>query len=118
MRLGDNNDTLWIAAQLCQSGVQSVTGGITGCVTMVPLTATGADGSYTTTASSIVIEPAHGDASGIAPIIGYNKTYTVEGPNIYIYSNADGSQISNYYVQVTGTPKDIAFIDGSTITGP
>jgi len=118
MRLGDNNDTLWIGAQGCQSGVQSVTGGITGCITMVPLTASGPDGSYTTSASGIVIEPAHGDAGGIAPIIGYNKTYTVEGNQIFIYNNTDGSQKSNYYVQVTGTPKDIAFIDGSTITGP
>jgi hypothetical protein len=122
MILGDNN-TLWIGAKNCEQGEQSATGGITGCITMVPLTANGPDGTYTTTDASIIIEPSHGDAGGIAPItpyqgISYNKTYTVEGGYIYIYSTADGSQISNYFAQVSGTPVDIAFIDGDTITGP
>jgi len=131
MRLGNNN-TLWIGAKSCESGEQSATGGIMGCITMVPLTQNGPDSTYTASDSSIVIEPAHGDAGGIAPItpfrpassnepVTYNKTYTVEGTGsagIYIYSTVDGSEISNYYAQVTGTPMDIAFIDGDTITGP
>lgn len=117
MRLGDNNDSLWIAAKTCGDGVQAATGGITGCMTLVPLTAA-ANGGYTTTQASIVIEPNHGDAGGMAPIIGYDKTYTVEGSAVYIYSNVDGSAINNYYVQVYGTPVDIAFIDGNTNTGP
>jgi hypothetical protein len=64
------------------------------------------------------IEPNQGDANGIAPIVGYDKTYTVEGGVVWIYSTVDGSPINNINVQVAGYAKDISFIDGTSITGP
>lgn len=117
MRLGDNN-TLWIAARNCSDGYQAATGGSTGCITMVPYTQDASGSTYTVNGSGIVIEPGQGSAAGLAPITGYNKIYTVEGPAVYIYSTVDGTPISNVNVQVAGTPQDIAFIDGDTITAP
>lgn len=136
MRVGDNN-TLWIAANgICQAGYATAGGGLGGCVTMVPLAANGPGFSIVnpvpmanllpvacqqtsgTAPNSPCVEPAQGATGGIAPIIGYSKTYTVEGGAVYIYSTVDGSAISNLFVQVPGYAKDIAFIDGTTNTAP
>jgi hypothetical protein len=135
MRAGDNN-TLWIAATGCTVGEQAFNGGTTGCITRVPLTANSAGNGYvvippatpgtvvacpTTAGTAPVgpcIEPNQGDANGIAPIVGYDKTYTVEGGVVWIYSTVDGSPINNINVQVAGYAKDISFIDGTSITGP
>jgi hypothetical protein len=136
MRLGDNN-TLWIAAKGCTEGEQAAKGGQLGCMTMVPLIAN-SDGTFSISASSTstavpacpsaavtstsglvtCVEPNQGDAKGLAPIIGYDKIYTIEGGEIYIYSTVDGSPISNVNVQVPGQAHDIAFIDGGTDTQP
>jgi hypothetical protein len=145
MSVGDGgapgvSNTLWIAAGgptgSCSDGEQAtLTTGITGCVTMVPIAQSGtgygvAAGACTAanpapvfagakSCPGIVIEPSgQGGAGGVAPIIGYNKTYTVEGGTVYLYSTMDGSALSNLNVQVPGYAKDIAFIDGATNTAP
>jgi len=47
-------------------------------------------------------------------VTGLNKVYIAEGGQIYIYSTTDGSAINNFYVTVTGTAYDVAYMDAVT----
>jgi len=40
--------------------------------------------------------------------------YVAEGGQIYIYKTTDGSAINNFYVTVTGTASDVAYMDALT----
>jgi hypothetical protein len=108
MEIGDNN-SLWIAATNCNAGEYAKNNGTAaaGCITLFNI-ATGA----------VVVEPSHGDAGGVAPIIGYNKAYSAETGTIYIYSSVDGSPIYNGNIRIAGDVTDVAFIDGTYNTGP
>jgi hypothetical protein len=58
-----------------------------------------------------LIEPYLGDLTGIAAVTGLHKIYIAEGGQVYIYSTTDGSAINNFYVTVTGTAYDVAYMD-------
>ncbi|UWZ83279.1 hypothetical protein [Occallatibacter riparius] len=97
-----DDNTLWIGMINCSNGERFKTGQDYGCLTMFD------------TASKTVklIEPFHGDATGIASVTGLHKIYTAEGGQVYIYSTTDGIAKNNQYVTVTGTAYDVAYMDG------
>jgi hypothetical protein len=103
MILADNN-TLWLGGIRCTQGQRYATGQPYGCLTMF----------NTTTNTVSLIEPYQGDLTGIAAVTGLNKVYIAEGGQIYIYSTTDGSAINNFYVTVTGTAYDVAYMDAVT----
>ncbi len=108
MEIGDNN-TLWIAATNCNAGeyAKHNSTAAAGCITM-----------YNMSTGQVIVEPFHGDAGGVAPIVGYDKAYTAEGFIVYIYSSIDGSAIYNGNILISGDVTDIAYIDGTYNTGP
>ncbi len=97
-----DDNTLWIGMSKCTNGERFSTGQEYGCLTMFDT----ADGAVK------LIEPFHGDATGIASVTGLHKVYTAEGGQVYIYSTADGHALNNQYVTVTGTAYDVAYMDG------
>jgi hypothetical protein len=62
--------------------------------------------------SVTMLEPYHGDLTGIADVEGLHKVYVAQGGQVYIYHTTDGSSINNQYVTVTGTASDVAYMDG------
>ena len=100
MILGDNN-TLWLGGIRCTQGERYATGQPYGCLTMFD----------TSTNTVTLLEPFQGDLTGIAAVTGLNKVYVAEGGQVYIYSTKDGSAINNFYVTVTGTAYDVAYMD-------
>jgi hypothetical protein len=97
-----DDNTLWIGMSKCTNGERFSTGQEYGCLTM-----------FDTAAGAVkLIEPFHGDATGIASVTGLHKIYTAEGGQVYIYSTTDGHALNNQYVTVTGTAYDVAYMDG------
>ena len=103
MILADDN-TMWLGGIRCTQGERYATGQAYGCLTMFNL----ADNTVT------MIEPYQGDLTGLASVTGLHKLYIAEGGQVYIYSTVDGSAINNFYVTVTGTAYDVAYMDGLT----
>ena len=103
MIIADNN-TLWLGGIRCTEGQRYATGQPYGCLTMF----------NTSTNTVTMLEPYQGDLTGIAAVTGLNKIYIAEGGQIYIYSTTDGSAINNFYVTVTGTAYDVAYMDAIT----
>ena len=103
MILGDDN-TLWLGGIRCTEGQRYATGQAYGCLTMFNIA------TNTVTA----IEPYQGDLTGLAAVTGLHKLYLAEGGQIYIYSTSDGSAINNFFVTVTGTAYDVAYMDALT----
>ncbi|HEY3707265.1 MAG TPA: hypothetical protein VGL22_19545 [Terracidiphilus sp.] len=97
-----DDNTLWIGMSKCTNGERFATGQDYGCLTM-----------FDTSAGAVkLIEPFHGDATGIASVTGLHKIYTAEGGQVYIYVTSDGHALNNQYVTVTGTAYDVAYMDG------
>jgi len=103
MILADNN-TLWLGGIRCTQGERYAKGQPYGCLTM-----------FDTSSNTVtLIEPFQGDLTGIAAVTGLNKVYIAEGGQVYIYSTSDGSAINNFYVTVTGTAYDVAYMDAQS----
>jgi hypothetical protein len=99
-----DDDTLWIGAMRCNQGVRAATGQPYGCLTM-----------FNTSSNTVtMLEPFQGDLTGIAAVTGLHKVYIAEGGQVYIYKTTDGSAIDNFYVTVTGTAYDVAYMDAIT----
>jgi hypothetical protein len=97
-----DDNTLWIGMSKCSNGERFAKGQDYGCLTM-----------FDTAAGAVkLIEPFHGDATGIAAVTGLHKIYTAEGGQVYIYTTSDGTAKNNQYVTVTGTAYDVAYMDG------
>lgn len=97
-----DDDTLWIGMTKCTNGERFAKGLPYGCLTM-----------YNTAKGAVtMIEPYLGDATGIADCTGLHKVYVAEGGQVYIYTTTDGTAINNFYVAVTGTAYDVAYMDG------
>jgi hypothetical protein len=118
MILADDN-TLWLGTVRCTEGErfnnpssQVPAGSGYGCLTMFNI-------STNTVAN---IEPFQGDLTGIAAVISLHKVYIAEGGQVYIYSTVNsgsfsptnGAAINNFYVTVTGTAFDVAYMDALT----
>ncbi len=103
MVLADNN-TLWLGGIRCTEGERYATGQPYGCLTMF----------NTSTNTVTLIEPYQGDLTGVTAVLSLNKVYLAEGGQVYIYSTVDGSAINNFYVTVTGTAYDVAYMDAVT----
>jgi hypothetical protein len=103
MILADDN-TLWLGTIRCTEGERYATGQSYGCLTMF----------NTSTNTVTMLEPFQGDLTGIAAVTGLHKVYIAEGGQVYIYSTTDGSAINNFYVTVTGTAYDVAYMDAIT----
>ena len=103
MVLADNN-TLWLGGIRCTEGERYATGQPYGCLTMFNIN----------TNTVTMIEPYQGDLTGIAAVLTLNKIYIAEGGQVYIYSTTDGSAINNFYVTVTGTAYDVAYMDAQS----
>lgn len=99
-----DDDTLWIGMQKCTNGERFAKGQPYGCLTMF----------NTSTGKVTMIEPYLGDATGIADCTGLHKVYVAEGGQVYIYTTQDGTALNNFYVTVTGTAYDVAYMDGLT----
>ena len=107
MILADNN-TLWLGGIRCTEGErfnnpssQVPANSGYGCLTM-----------FDTSSNTVkLLEPYQGDLTGIAAVTSLNKVYVAEGGQVYIYSTTDGSAINNFYVTVTGTAYDVAYMD-------
>jgi hypothetical protein len=109
MVLADDN-TLWIGMTKCTDGERAAAGLSVGCLTMVNI----AD-----PASPVAtLMPYNSDATGIAAVTGLHKIYTAEGGQVYIYATGGswtpGTAINNYYVTVTGTAYDVAYMDATS----
>ena len=61
-----------------------------------------------------MLEPFFGDLTGIAAVTTLHKVYVAEGGQIYIYKTTDGTAINNFYVTVTGTASDVAYMDATS----
>jgi hypothetical protein len=97
-----DDNTLWIGMTGCSNGERFNNGQEYGCLTM-----------FDTSAGTVkLIEPFHGDATGIASVTGLHRIYTAEGGQVYIYNTTDGTARNNQYVTVTGTAYDVAYMDG------
>jgi hypothetical protein len=97
-----DDNTLWIGMQKCTNGERAAKGLPYGCLTM-----------YNTATNAVtMIEPYLGDATGIADCTGLHKVYVAEGGQVYIYTTTDGTALNNFYVTVTGTAYDVAYMDG------
>lgn len=103
MILADDN-TLWLGTIRCSEGERYAKGLPYGCLTMF----------NTSTNTVTMLEPFQGDLTGIAAVTGLHKIYIAEGGQVYIYKTTDGSAINNFYVTVTGTAYDVAYMDGIT----
>jgi hypothetical protein len=100
MVMGDDS-TLWIGMTKCNQGERLHNNQPFGCLTM-----------YNTATNKVVmLEPYAGDATGIAPVTGLHKVYSVQGGQVYINYTTTGSAIDNQYVTVTGTASDVAYMD-------
>ena len=94
--------TLWIAETKCTNGARYENGLPYGCLTM-----------YNESTGAATLLPYLGDATGIAAVTGLNKVYTAVGGQVHIYTTAATPvELSNFYVQVTGTAYDVAYMDG------
>jgi len=107
MLLADEN-TLWIGSNDCNQGVRyaAATSGQNipyGCLTM-----------FNTSNGAVTVDSYKGNATGIAAVTNFNKVYTAEGGQVYIYSTANMAQLDNTNVTVAGTVTDVAYIDGET----
>jgi len=103
MIVADDN-TLWLGGVRCAEGERYATGQPYGCLTMF----------NTTTNSVTTIEPFQGDLTGIAAVTTLHKVYIAEGGQVYIYKTTDGTAMNNFYVTVTGTAYDVAYMDGTS----
>ncbi len=93
---------LFIGAKTC-SNVNNAGGEVRGCLSI-----------FDTTNSTVIIPPAAGDVTGIAPVLGRPVVYVVQGAIIYIYD----TQTDRLEVQteptplvVTGQPYDVKYVD-------
>ena len=101
MLLADD-DTLWIGTIRCNQGERFATGQPYGCLTMF----------NTATNTVTMIEPFQGDLTGIAAVTDDSTRSTLpRGGQVYIYKTTDGSAINNFFVTVTGTAYDVAYMD-------
>jgi hypothetical protein len=103
-----DNSTLWIGSSQCQTGEhynqnQAGAGTAYGCLTM-----------FNTSNNSVFIDAYKGNATGIAAVTGLNKVYSAEGGQVYIYKTADGSELDNSNVTVSGTAIDVAYMDATS----
>ncbi len=103
-----DDSTLWVGSSQCQNGEhyqqnQAGAGTAYGCLTM-----------FNTSNNSVFIDAYKGNATGIAAVTGLNKVYTAEGGQIYIYKTADGSELDNSNVTVSGTAIDVAYMDATS----
>jgi hypothetical protein len=103
MILADDS-TLWLGGIRCTEGERFATGQAYGCLTAVDISKN----------TVKLMEPFQGDLTGIAAVTTLHKVYVAEGGQVYIFSTVDGSAINNFYVSVTGTAYDVAYIDGTT----
>jgi len=103
MIVADDN-TLWLGGIRCTEGQRYATGQPFGCLTMF----------NTSTNTVTMIEPYQGDLTGLAAVTNLHKLYIAEGGQVYIYSTTDGSAINNFFVTVTGTAYDVAYMDAIT----
>ena len=103
MVLADDN-TLWLGGVRCEQGERYAKGEPYGCLTMF----------NTATNSVTLLEPFQGDLTGIAAVLTLHKVYVAEGGQVYIFSTTSGSAINNFYVAVTGTAYDVAYMDATT----
>jgi hypothetical protein len=99
-----DDDTLWLGGIRCTEGERYAKAEAYGCLTMFK----------TSTNTVTLIEPFQGDLTGLAAVTGLHKLYIAEGGQVYIYSTTDGSAINNFYVTVTGTAYDVAYMDAIT----
>ncbi len=99
-----DDNTLWIGAVRCNQGERAATGQPYGCLTMF----------NTSTNTVTMLEPFQGDLTGIAAVTSLHKIYIAEGGQVYIYKTTDGSAINNFFVTVTGTAYDVAYMDAIT----
>ena len=105
MIMADDN-TLWLGGVRCAEGERAATQNPSGygCLTM-----------FNTANNTVtMIEPFQGDLTGIAAVTSLHKVYIAEGGQVYIYNTTDGSAINNFYVTVTGTAYDVAYMDAIT----
>ena len=141
MLLADDN-TLWIGASQCASGVRAAlaaTGNTTqaantNCLTMVTLNGTTSPTaqiipavSATTTNPVTVPYPNtnqnlyyYGSLTGICWVQNYHKVYTAYGGQIHAFTTDTtslgpaGSEINNANITIQGTVLDVAYIDAET----
>jgi hypothetical protein len=97
-----DENTLWIAETKCTNGARYADGLSYGCLTM-----------YNTSSGAVTLLPYLGDATGIAAVTGLSKVYTAVGGQVHVYTTAATPvELNNFYVQVTGTAYDVAYMDG------
>lgn len=119
--LADDN-TLWIGSQNCASGERQKNNQNYNCLTRFDRGAnTAAIIPAVTPGGTTVPYPNdngdsyyYGSLTGLCWVQNFHKIYTAYGGQIHIFNTADGSEINNYNVTVTGTALDVVYLDAAT----
>ncbi len=56
----------------------------------------------------------YGDLTGLCWIQNLHKMYTAYGGQVHSFNTSDGSERNNFYIKVTGTALDTAYMDALT----
>lgn len=95
MEMGANGQ-LFIGSTNCSNAV-----GQRGCLTI-----------FNTATSAVVVPPANGDVTGIAPVTGRSVVYVCEGGVFYIYdTTSDQLEVLQTPVKVVGMAVDVKVVD-------
>lgn len=127
MLFADDN-TLWIGSQQCANGErehQAVLGVTTqaanyNCLTrfdLGALSATIIPNAVQGTSNTVPYPNQdannyyYGDLTGLCWVQNLHKVYTAYGGQVHAFNTGDGSEINNFYITITGTALDAAYMD-------
>ncbi len=95
MELGSNG-RIYIGSKNCSSAP-----GLRGCLSI-----------FNSATSTVVVPPAAGDVTGIAPVTGRNAVYVCEGGSFFIYdTTTDQIEVQTIPVVITGMAVDVKVVD-------
>ena len=91
-----SNGRIYIGSKNCTSAL-----GMRGCLSI-----------YNTTTSAVVVPPASGDVTGIAPVTGRNVVYVCQGANFFPYdTTTDAVESLTTPITIIGMPVDVKIVD-------
>ena len=95
------NGTFWVASGSGRLGTAPTGCGVQSCITMV----------NPTTGTATILPNSNGAATGIAYQTNSGEVYTIEGGQLYIYTQQGQEIISEYTTDIKGQGSDVIYID-------
>jgi len=91
-----SNGRIYVGAKNCNGAI-----GVRGCLSI-----------YNSATSAVVVPPAQGDVTGIAPVTGRDVVYVCEGGFFYVYlTTTDQLEPLLTPIVITGLPTDVKIVD-------